>query len=278
MAPSSMQSPHPIRVPDFPRHGMEGRSNRQSASNSRYELAFVVSTPPISGDITQKRSRPGTRSRLPCGDCHALRPLSSDEVHLPDRSGSSLPYDPSATLSTQVAQSVASSLEHLESDYVDSYILHGPASPMAGARRRRGLVGHDENASGSHSLLGVSNVSLRHLEQMTWVRRPGIRAESLLRQSCRDRAVRAFCSIHRKIVYRFLLLTANGQVLEHPLLSVTAARLKATRAQVVFRFAREIGILPLTGTSDAEHMKQDLASRDLAFSSEEVQAIESLAG
>jgi diketogulonate reductase-like aldo/keto reductase len=39
-----------------------------------------------------------------------------------------LPYDPAATLSLQVAQSMASSLEHLATDYVDSYVLHGPAS------------------------------------------------------------------------------------------------------------------------------------------------------
>jgi diketogulonate reductase-like aldo/keto reductase len=37
-------------------------------------------------------------------------------------------------------------------------------------------------------------------------------------------------------------------------------------------------MLPLTGTSDPEHMKQDLASRELALSTDEVRAIESLAG
>ena len=37
-------------------------------------------------------------------------------------------------------------------------------------------------------------------------------------------------------------------------------------------------MLPLTGTSDAEHMTQDLASRDLTLSADEVRAIESLAG
>src|SRR5271154_7527830 len=41
-----------------------------------------------------------------------------------------LPYDPEATLSVQVAQSLASSLEHLGTDYVDSYVLHGPASAL----------------------------------------------------------------------------------------------------------------------------------------------------
>ena len=37
-------------------------------------------------------------------------------------------------------------------------------------------------------------------------------------------------------------------------------------------------MLPLTGTSNAEHMKQDLASAELTLSVDEVRAIESLAG
>ena len=40
-----------------------------------------------------------------------------------------LPYDPEAEpLSVQVAQSLSSSLQHLGTDYVDSYMLHGPTS------------------------------------------------------------------------------------------------------------------------------------------------------
>jgi len=46
----------------------------------------------------------------------------------------------------------------------------------------------------------------------------------------------------------------------------------------VFRFAQSVGMLPLTGTSDSEHMKLDLASRELALSADELRAIESLAG
>src|SRR5437879_6176438 len=40
-----------------------------------------------------------------------------------------LPYDPAASLAIQVAQSMASSLEHLGTYYVDSYVLHGPSGP-----------------------------------------------------------------------------------------------------------------------------------------------------
>jgi diketogulonate reductase-like aldo/keto reductase len=47
---------------------------------------------------------------------------------------------------------------------------------------------------------------------------------------------------------------------------------------VVFTFALAVGMLPLTGTSDRDHMKQDLAARALTLSAEEVRTIESLAG
>jgi diketogulonate reductase-like aldo/keto reductase len=193
-----------------------------------------------------------------------------------------LPYDPAADISTQVAQSLASSLEHLGTDYVDSYILHGPASGY-------GWTADDsqvwdamakERDSGRARLLGVSNVSLRHLEQMTTVH---AEAPAFVQNRCFarlgwDRDVRLFCR-DRNIIYQgFSLLTANPEVLRDPLVVGLAARGKATPAQVVFRFAQTVGILPLTGTSDAQHMKQDLASRDLTLFADAVRAIESLVG
>ena len=193
-----------------------------------------------------------------------------------------LPYDPAADLATQVAQSMASSLEHLGTDHVDSYVLHGPASGHGwsedDAETWDAMV--KERDAGRTRLLGVSNVSLRHLEQMAAT---GAEAPAFVQNRCFarvgwDRAVRAFCA-QRSIVYQgFSLLTANPEVLQHPLVSRLAARLGATRPQVVFRFAQAVGMLPLTGTTDPEHMTQDLASRDLALSADEVRAIESLAG
>jgi len=193
-----------------------------------------------------------------------------------------LPYDPRADLSTQVAQSMASSLEHLGTDHVDSYVLHGPASGYGwsddDAEVWAAMV--KERAAGRTRLLGVSNVSLRHLQQMA---ASGAEAPGFVQNRCFarlgwDRDVRALC-LDRKIVYQgFSLLTANPEVLGHPLVASIAARNKATRAQVVFRFAQAVGMLPLTGTTDAEHMQQDLASRALPLSADEVSAIESLAG
>ena len=193
-----------------------------------------------------------------------------------------LPYDPRADLSTQVAQSMASSLEHLGTDHVDSYVLHGPAAGNAwtdaDAEVWTAMVA--ERDAGRTHRLGVSNVSLRHLQQMLAT---GAEAPAFVQNRCFarlgwDRAVRAFCA-ERKIVYQgFSLLTANPEVLGHPVVASIAARTRATRPQVVFRFALAVGMLPLTGTSSAEHMAQDLASRDLPLAADEVRAIESRAG
>ena len=193
-----------------------------------------------------------------------------------------LPYDPEAKLAVQVAQSLASSLEHLGTDYVDSYVLHGPASGY-GWSNADGEVWEamcHERDAGRARFLGVSNVSLRHLEQMVAAHADG---PTFVQNRCFahlkwDRDVRLFCR-ERKIFYQgFSLLTANAEVLQHPRIIELAARKNATSAQVVFSFARSVGMLPLTGTSNAEHMRQDLASRDVALAPEEVRTIESLAG
>ena len=174
-----------------------------------------------------------------------------------------------------------SSLEHLGTDYVDSYVLHGPSS-YAWTEDDAEVwdAMSKERGAGRTRLLGVSNVSLQHLEQMAaaHAEAPEFVQNRCFARAGWDREVRLFCR-QRKIVYQgFSLLTANLEVLHHPLIIDLASRANATPAQVVFSFARLAGMLPLTGTSNAEHMKQDLASRNLALSPNEVQAIESLIG
>jgi len=193
-----------------------------------------------------------------------------------------LPYDPSADFQAQVTQSVASSLAHLGTDYIDSYVLHGPLSGSAwGAADSEvwsAMLG--EREAGRVRYLGVSNVSLRHLQQMAAAHPE---PPSFVQNRCFahlgwDRDVRAFCN-ERRIRYQgFSLLTANVAVLRHRLLHDLAAQAGAGPPQIIFAFARALGMLPLTGTSDATHMTEALASRAISLSPEAVRAIESIAG
>lgn len=192
-----------------------------------------------------------------------------------------LPYDPAVPIGEQVRQSFASSLEHLGVERLDSYVLHGPM-------RSAGLGPEDWAAwramealhrSGQTRLLGISNVGREQLELLC------AEAEvqpSFVQNRCFaalgwDRAVREVCSARGVVYQGFSLLTANREALGHPALAAIARKRGLTLPQTVFRFALDIGMLPLTGTTDAQHMQQDLDVRNEAsLNVVEVRSLEGL--
>jgi diketogulonate reductase-like aldo/keto reductase len=88
--------------------------------------------------------------------------------------------------------------------------------------------------------------------------------------------VRDICRAHGIIYQGFSLLTANREVFAEPGVRAIAQRLGAGLAQVVFRFAMQIGMLPLTGTTNQQHMKEDLQAEQLALTAEDMQVIETI--
>jgi diketogulonate reductase-like aldo/keto reductase len=192
-----------------------------------------------------------------------------------------LPYHPAAPVAKQVEQSFASSLEHLGTTAIDSYVLHGPS-------RRDGLGPADWEAwhameaihdSSRARLLGVSNVTLEQLRLLCEGARVRPRFVQNRCYAVRgwDRDVRAFCAANVLVYQGFSLLTANRQVLAGPELTRIARRHGRTTAQVAFRFALDVGMVPLTGTTDADHMREDLEVFDFRLEPEDVALIERVA-
>jgi len=93
-----------------------------------------------------------------------------------------------------------------------------------------------------------------------------------------DRAVRAFCRAHNIVYEGFSLLTANPFVLQDSMVQEIARRLGKSPEQVVFRFSIQIGILPLTGTTSEQHMKEDLLVKDFELNSDDLSMIETITG
>ena len=92
-----------------------------------------------------------------------------------------------------------------------------------------------------------------------------------------DQEVRGICQANGIIYQGFSLLTANREVLADREIQAIAKRLGTGPAQIIFRFAMQIGMLPLTGTTSQQHMKEDLQAEQLALSNEEIQRIETIA-
>ncbi|HUQ08117.1 MAG TPA: aldo/keto reductase [Kofleriaceae bacterium] len=189
-----------------------------------------------------------------------------------------LPYDPAAPIATQVAQSFARSLEHLGVERLDSLVLHGPS-------QRDGLGPEDHEAwrameaiaqRGAVRLLGVSNVTARQVEDLVAFARvpPAFVQNRCYANRGWDRAVRAVCAVHGVVYQGFSLLTANRAVVAARELAAIATHHGRTPEQIVLRFAQQLGMLPLTGTTDPTHMRQDLAIAGFTLASDEMAAIE----
>ncbi|MEK7468527.1 MAG: aldo/keto reductase [Planctomycetota bacterium] len=191
---------------------------------------------------------------------------------------SRLPYDPNADEATQVKQSFASSLEHLGTDYLDSYVLHGPSTRFGiGEHDRATWRAMEELAlAGRTRALGVSNVSAEQLEELCGFAKvqPAFAQIRTYAQRGWESDTRAVCRERRIVFEGFSLLTANPHVVMHPEVGSLAAARRVTPAQLTFAWCVHLGILPLTGTTSEEHMKQDLAAIDLKLSAAEAQVFE----
>ena len=188
-----------------------------------------------------------------------------------------LPYEASAPIRTQVEQSFASSLAHFEVEQMDSLILHGPSS-------RDGLAEEDREVwrameriahSGRVKLLGVSNCSAKQVADFVAIANVPL---SFVQNRCYaergwDRAVRDVCAEHQIVYQGFSLLTANRHVTAGARVVAIAKVHGVTPAQVVFRFAQQVGVLPLTGTKDPTHMREDLAAEGFDLDADELAVV-----
>ncbi|HEX2689676.1 MAG TPA: aldo/keto reductase [Kofleriaceae bacterium] len=189
-----------------------------------------------------------------------------------------LPYDDAAPVGEQVAQSFASSLAGLGVDRIDSLLLHGPSQPD-------GLAPADLEAwraiellaeAGHVALIGISNVTAGQLRELLARARipPAFVQNRCYAERGWDRAIRALCAEHDMVYQAFSLLTANRDVVVHRDVRAIAARHGKTPAQIIFRFAQKVGMLPLTGTQSPEHMRQDLAIDDFELDAQELAIVD----
>jgi diketogulonate reductase-like aldo/keto reductase len=192
-----------------------------------------------------------------------------------------LPYDPDVPVPVQVEQSLASSLKHLGTEVIDSYLLHGPTQRvgLAEADWAAWRTMEDIHASGRARLLGICNVSREQLQSLCERARvkPSFVQNRCYAATGWDRRIRDYCAAHDMTYQGFSLLTGNGEVLANSELARIGNRHGRAINQIIFRFALEVGMIPLTGTTDAEHMRLDLDVFNFRLEPDEIKRIEGLA-
>lgn len=200
-------------------------------------------------------------------------------------------------------------MQHLGTDYLDSYLLHGPSMGW-------GLTDLDWEVwrsmeeihrCGKAKHIGVSNVNLEQLVELCEDAqvKPAFVQNRCFAETHWDQEVRKFCKEHEISYQGFSLLTANRQFLGgeiehpkgrnipclvfrkkpentedenlHPKFRKILQEMGRSPDQVIFRFAQQVGMIPITGTRSEEHMRLDLAIRNFTLSSDQIHTVENLA-
>jgi diketogulonate reductase-like aldo/keto reductase len=192
----------------------------------------------------------------------------------PDR----IPYDPSAPLSEQVAQSFAVSLRNLQTEYLDCLVLHSPL-PTARLTLEAWEAIERLADAGAVRQAGISNCySIAQLETLYRSARikPAVVQNRFHAETRYDRDIRAFCRDHQMAYQSFWTLTANPQLLSSAAVAGLASTHRRTPAQILFRFLTQIGVVPLTGTRSELHMHADLSIFDFELTATEREAVEKI--
>jgi diketogulonate reductase-like aldo/keto reductase len=189
-----------------------------------------------------------------------------------------IPYDPHAPLAQQVRQSCAISLRNLGTSYLDALVLHSPLPSLEETLEAWSAM-EDLVTSGQVRQLGISNcysdTLLAALHRMARIK-PAVVQNRFYADTDYDALIRDFCAAHGIIYQSFWTLTANPHLLANPLLRELAATHGCEPPQVLFRYLTQRGVVPLTGTRQAQHMRQDLAIFDFELPAVALTAIAGL--
>eukprot|EP00040_Diaphanoeca_grandis_P023501 m.127884 g.127884 ORF g.127884 m.127884 type:complete len:500 (+) comp29303_c0_seq2:233-1732(+) len=175
----------------------------------------------------------------------------------------SLPYSRNATLTIQVHESVTTSLEHLQTTYLDSLVLHEQMENETDMLEVWRAMEQEYDA-GRVRLLGISNVNLHRLRNLLREARikPTFVQNRCLAKDDWDKGIRELCLEHAMMYQGFWLVTGNRHVLTNSQVMAAAAWHKKTPAQLLLRFVVQAGMMVLTGPKIATYMAQNL---DLDF-------------
>ena len=188
--------------------------------------------------------------------------LQTKFTDLAGQDPNNLPYDPSAPLEEQIRTSLAVSLKNLQTDYIDSLVMHGPRDTVEETmevwRVMESFV--DE---GKVKRIGMSNCydykKFTTIYQMARIK-PWVLQNRFYAQSHFDTNLRKFLKENGVWYQSFWTLTANRDALAKPEVYELAEAKGLSPQTYMFAFLMSLGYTsPLSGTTSRVHMAEDVA-------------------
>ncbi|MCH8217338.1 MAG: aldo/keto reductase [Planctomycetes bacterium] len=186
-----------------------------------------------------------------------------------------VPYDKDAPIESQVNQSFEASKRNLQTQYVDSLVLHSPVAPRALLMKLWGAMETIQKTGGARQL-GISNCYNTKVMRQLYADanvKPAVVQNRLYKKTGYDADLRNWCSNHGVIYQSFWTLTANRHILASNTVRTIAQKYNKTEAQIFFRHLNQSGIVVLTGTCSEQHMREDLGIFDFELSADDLKKV-----
>jgi diketogulonate reductase-like aldo/keto reductase len=191
-----------------------------------------------------------------------------------------LPYDNKANIADQVEQSFFSSLDHLNTNYIDSYLLHSTFNTNDIATEDLEAWQAMENLykKGYIKRLGISNISNKQLLKIYDYAeiKPAIVQNRCYAHTSWNASVRYTCKKLGIEYQGFSILSANLRLTRNIEFKNIVQKYKLTPAQVIYQVALKMGIKPLTGACNLDHLIENVNCMKTELSNEDVKKIEKL--
>lgn len=170
-------------------------------------------------------------------------------------------------------ESFDKSLEHLKTDYVDLFLVHFPVTETRAMAWRAMEKIHE---SGRAKSIGVSNYTVRHLEELL----ANCRVKPVINQVelhvyLQQPELIAFCKKHDIVVEAYSPL-AHAHGMDNEVLQAIADKHGKSTAQVMIRWCIEKGLVPLPKSTHADRIKANIEVFDFALDADDMAKIEKL--
>jgi diketogulonate reductase-like aldo/keto reductase len=183
-----------------------------------------------------------------------------------------IPYDEDAPLEEMVKQSLRKSLEQLQTDHLDSLVMHGPEDTreklLAVWRVFESFV-----EEGTVKRIGISNIydvaAFRYLYEQARIK-PAVVQNRFYADTNYDVEIRKFCIEHDIEFQSFWTLGANRHFTRDRHVVLLAKEKGLTPELIMYATVMKLGITPLDGTTSKEHMTEDIALLRRIQSGEEI--------
>lgn len=178
---------------------------------------------------------------------------------------------PDAHAPERLREDVKTTLEQLQTHYLDAYLLHWPNHNVPIEEtlqameqlRTQGILRH----------IGLSNVTVHHLKRALETNIPISWVQVEMHPRFYDAELLEFCRNNHIVVQAWAPL-GRGRISEDAFLDEFGKKYQKTASQIAIRWILQHHCIPLPGSKNTQHMKENFEILDFALSHDDMLAID----